>query len=76
MADGLSEVAETSAAEEAMAVTLLYHDVVPHGHDDASGLPGPGAARYKLTPDQFSAQVKADIERWGKVIKEAGIKAE
>jgi tripartite-type tricarboxylate transporter receptor subunit TctC len=28
------------------------------------------------TPEQFSAQVKADIERWGKVIRAAGIKAE
>ena len=28
------------------------------------------------TPDQFAAQVRAEIERWGKVIKAAGIKAE
>lgn len=28
------------------------------------------------TPEQFSAQIKADIARWGKVIREAGIKAE
>ncbi|HYH42386.1 MAG TPA: tripartite tricarboxylate transporter substrate-binding protein, partial [Burkholderiales bacterium] len=28
------------------------------------------------TPAQFSAQVKTDIERWGKVIRAAGIKAE
>jgi tripartite-type tricarboxylate transporter receptor subunit TctC len=28
------------------------------------------------TPEQFSAQIKADIDRWGKVIREAGIKAE
>jgi tripartite-type tricarboxylate transporter receptor subunit TctC len=28
------------------------------------------------TPEQFAVQVKAEIERWGKVIKAAGIKAE
>jgi len=28
------------------------------------------------TPEQFTAQVKTDIERWGKVIRDAGIKAE
>ena len=28
------------------------------------------------TPEQFTAQVKAEIERWGKVIRSAGIKAQ
>ena len=28
------------------------------------------------TPEQFTAQVKTDIERWGKVIRDAGIRAE
>jgi tripartite-type tricarboxylate transporter receptor subunit TctC len=28
------------------------------------------------TPEQFAVQVKFEIERWGKVIKAAGIKAE
>ena len=28
------------------------------------------------TPEEFAAQVKAEIERWGKVIKTAGIKAD
>ena len=28
------------------------------------------------TPDQFAAQVKVEVEKWGKVIKSAGIKAE
>src|SRR5438876_831665 len=36
-----------------MAITLLYHDVVPPGQDDASGFPGAGAARYKLTAAEF-----------------------
>ena len=28
------------------------------------------------TPEQFSAQIKREIERWGKVVKDAGIKVE
>ena len=28
------------------------------------------------TPEQFTAQIKAEIEKWGKVIKAAGIKAD
>jgi tripartite-type tricarboxylate transporter receptor subunit TctC len=28
------------------------------------------------TPEQFAAQVKNDIGRWGKVIRDAGIKAD
>ena len=37
-----------------MPINLLYHDVTPAGADDASGFAGPEAARYKLTPDEFS----------------------
>lgn len=42
-----------------MAISLLYHDVVPPGRDDASGFPGPGAAPYKLTADEFVAHMAA-----------------
>ncbi len=42
-----------------MPVVLLYHDVVAHEHEDTSGFPGPGAARYKLTPDEFRAHLDA-----------------
>ena len=28
------------------------------------------------TPEQFAAQIKSDIGRWGKVIRDAGIKAD
>jgi peptidoglycan/xylan/chitin deacetylase (PgdA/CDA1 family) len=38
----------------AMPINLLYHDVTPAGADDASGFAGPEAARYKLTPPEFS----------------------
>jgi peptidoglycan/xylan/chitin deacetylase (PgdA/CDA1 family) len=43
-------------------ITLLYHDVVEAGHEDASGFPGPGAARYKLTPAAFRDHLAALAE--------------
>jgi peptidoglycan/xylan/chitin deacetylase (PgdA/CDA1 family) len=42
-----------------MPFALLYHDVAPAGQDDASGFPGAGAARYKLTPAAFAAHLDA-----------------
>lgn len=36
-----------------MLINLLYHDVTAAGAEDSSGFPGPEAARYKLTPDDF-----------------------
>ena len=36
-----------------MLINLLYHDVTPAGSDSSSGFSGPGAAQYKLTPDEF-----------------------
>lgn len=42
-----------------MPIALLYHDVSPAGQDDASGFPGPGAARYKLTPSEFGNHLTA-----------------
>lgn len=42
-----------------MPVVLLYHDVTPVGQDDLSGFPGPGAARYKLAPDEFRRHLDA-----------------
>ncbi len=42
-----------------MPIVLLYHDVTPAGQDDLSGFPGPGAARYKLQPDDFRAHLDA-----------------
>lgn len=40
-----------------MPLALLYHDVVPLGQEDASGFPGAGAARYKLSPEAFRAHL-------------------
>lgn len=42
-----------------MPIVLLYHDVTPAGQDDLSGFPGPGAARYKLQPDEFRSHLDA-----------------
>lgn len=42
-----------------MPIVLLYHDVIAREHDDASGFPGAGAARYKLTPEEFRAHLDA-----------------
>jgi peptidoglycan/xylan/chitin deacetylase (PgdA/CDA1 family) len=42
-----------------MAITLMYHDVVPPGDDDASGFPCAGSAHYKLTTMDFAAHVEA-----------------
>jgi tripartite-type tricarboxylate transporter receptor subunit TctC len=28
------------------------------------------------TPEEFAAQIKADIEKWSKVVRDAGIKIE
>jgi peptidoglycan/xylan/chitin deacetylase (PgdA/CDA1 family) len=39
--------------------SLMYHDVVAPGHDDASGFPGPAAAHYKLDGDAFERQLTA-----------------
>jgi tripartite-type tricarboxylate transporter receptor subunit TctC len=35
-----------------------------------------GLQPYHLSPDAFSALVKSDMEKWGKVVRESGIKAE
>jgi len=42
-----------------MPINLLYHDVTAAGADDTSGFAGPGAARYKLTPDEFSRHLES-----------------
>ncbi len=46
-----------------MPITLLYHDVTPANADDSSGFAGPEAARYKLTPDEFSRHLDAVAAR-------------
>jgi peptidoglycan/xylan/chitin deacetylase (PgdA/CDA1 family) len=41
------------------AISLMYHDVIDVGSPDASGFPGPGAALYKITRDDFRQHLKA-----------------
>lgn len=36
------------------ALALMYHDVAPAGEAAATGFHGPGADRYKLTPEAFA----------------------
>jgi peptidoglycan/xylan/chitin deacetylase (PgdA/CDA1 family) len=43
---------------------LIYHDVASVEDRDRCGFPGPGAARYKLTPEKFEAHLSA-IEKAG-----------
>ena len=42
-----------------MAISLMYHDVVPAGQFEASGFGGAGAARYKLTVEEFRDHIDA-----------------
>lgn len=42
-----------------MTIGLIYHDVVPHAERETAGFPGPLAARYKHTPEQFEAHLDA-----------------
>jgi len=37
----------------------MYHDVVPRDQRDSSGFPGPDAALYKLTPEQFRNHIQS-----------------
>jgi peptidoglycan/xylan/chitin deacetylase (PgdA/CDA1 family) len=41
------------------AVGLMYHDVVPIDHAEASGFPGGDSARYKLAPAHFNEHANA-----------------
>ena len=41
------------------AIALGYHDIVAAGSADESGFPGPTAARYKLSPDEFTSHMDA-----------------
>ena len=41
-----------------------------------SRLAADGSEAVGSTPEQFGAHVKAEVAKWSKVIKEAGIKAE
>jgi peptidoglycan/xylan/chitin deacetylase (PgdA/CDA1 family) len=42
-----------------MSVGLIYHDIASAREIDIHGFPGPVAARYKLSPEQFEAHLDA-----------------
>ena len=50
-----------------MLINLMYHDVTAPGLEDSSGFPGPGAARYKLSPVEFEHH----LDRIAAVVREA-----
>jgi tripartite-type tricarboxylate transporter receptor subunit TctC len=35
-----------------------------------------GFERLKMTPEEFAVFLRADLDKWGKVVKAAGIRAE
>jgi tripartite-type tricarboxylate transporter receptor subunit TctC len=37
---------------------------------------GQGFDIVASTPEQFAAQIKVEVEKWGRVIRSAGIKAD
>ncbi|MGN1289731.1 MAG: Bug family tripartite tricarboxylate transporter substrate binding protein [Bradyrhizobium sp.] len=59
-------------------VAKISHDFVAAVNTDAvkERLGKLGAISIGSTPDQFAAKIKADYDKWGPVIKAAGMKAE
>ncbi|MGZ5095886.1 MAG: tripartite tricarboxylate transporter substrate-binding protein, partial [Burkholderiales bacterium] len=59
-------------------ITKIHGDIVrllaqPDVKERVAGL---GFDIVANTPEQFAAQIKTEIEKWGKVIRAAGIKAD
>jgi peptidoglycan/xylan/chitin deacetylase (PgdA/CDA1 family) len=59
VADEVPELEARCQEKQLRAISLLYHDVVDRGGDDASGFPGAGPARYKLEKDEFERHLDA-----------------
>ena len=59
-------------------VTKISHDFVAAVNTDAvkERLGKLGAIPIGSTPDRFAAKIKADYDKWGPIIKAAGMKAE
>jgi tripartite-type tricarboxylate transporter receptor subunit TctC len=66
------------AATPAAMVTKIHADVVKQLRDPAVAekLSGMGATAIGNAPAEFGAIMRADSEKWGKLIQEANIKAE
>ena len=45
-----------------------------HARADLSRVAKEGADPLGTTPEQFSVRIKSEIEKWGRVIKDANIK--
>jgi tripartite-type tricarboxylate transporter receptor subunit TctC len=76
-ADTLQGVLVPAGTSRAI-VTRLHADIAkvlgePEAKERVAGL---GFEVVASSPEQFAAQIKAEIEKWGKVIKAAGIKAD
>jgi tripartite-type tricarboxylate transporter receptor subunit TctC len=59
-------------------VAKISHDFVAAVNTEAvkERLGKLGAISIGSTPNQFAAKIKADYEKWGPIIKAAGMKAE
>ncbi|MGY4427245.1 tripartite-type tricarboxylate transporter receptor subunit TctC [Bradyrhizobium sp. JR6.1] len=59
-------------------VAKISHDFVAAVNTDAvkERLGKLGAIPIGSAPDQFAAKIKADYDKWGPIIKAAGMKAE
>jgi len=66
------------AATQGATVAKIHADVVRVLKDPAVSekLSGMGATAIGNRPDEFGAAMRADSEKWGKLIREANIKAE
>ena len=62
-----------------MDVLTRLNSEIARGMRDAAvvkRLAGEGVDAVASTPDEFTARVKSEIEKWGKVVRASGIKAE
>jgi tripartite-type tricarboxylate transporter receptor subunit TctC len=76
-ADTLQGVLVPAGTSKAI-VTKIHGDIVrllaqPDVKERVAGL---GFDIVASTPEEFAAQIKTEIEKWGKVIRAAGIKAD
>jgi tripartite-type tricarboxylate transporter receptor subunit TctC len=76
-ADTLQGVLVPAGTAKAI-VTKLHTDIAKAlaSPDAKERITAQGFDIIASSPDQFAAQIKAEIEKWGKVIKAAGIKGE
>jgi tripartite-type tricarboxylate transporter receptor subunit TctC len=66
------------AGTPAAIVDRLHHEVVAalHAPEVRDELAGRGMEVVGNTPAQFAVELKADVARWGPIVKAAGIQVE